>query len=270
MKNEYELSFYDGYIDNNCYFKNVISLADEQTKATYQKLAEYCRNRYDTKKRIEAEIKEVEKLLSVQLYQEAVAYVKEMCRKYPQTALSWAYSCEVKCRISNNYNCEFEFSMMEKCPDYQKVELPPTVEKKIESFKGISAEYDKARINFRDKLGCLVGCLWGALITTVMYVSLAERVFIIAWLFLLGGYISIGASIVFTIQLIGSRLKQLKAHKEYNTAKKLIPSTILKKYMLSAVPYKKFFSIALELWFITVGILVYLFTQGILPRGVLV
>lgn len=268
VKNEYELSFYDGYIDNNHYFKNVISLADEQTKATYQKLAEYCRDRYDTKKRIEAEIKEVEKLLSVQLYQEAVAYVKEMCRKYPQTALSWAYSCEVKCHISNNYNCEFEFSMMEKCPDYQKVELTPAVEKKIESFKGISAKYDKARIEFRNGLGYLTGCLWGALITTVMYVSLAERVYIIAWLFLLGGYITIGASIVFTIKLIGDGFQQLKARKNYNYAKKLIPSTILKKYALGAVPYKKFFTIALELWFITVGILIYLLTQGIITQMV--
>lgn len=140
-RNEYELSYYDGYIDvenrryggtcPNTHYQNILKLADEQTRATYIKIAAYCREQFDTKKKIEEEIKEVEGLLAVKLYTDAVAYAKEMCRKYPQTVLSWAYLCTVKYTISNNYNCDAEYTMMQKCVDYTEEKIPSFLKDKI-------------------------------------------------------------------------------------------------------------------------------------------
>ena len=152
-RNEYELSYYDGYIDvesgrhggtyPNTHYQNILKLADEQTKATYIKIAAYCREQFDTKKKIEEEIKEVEGLLAVKLYTDAVDYAKEMCRKYPQTALSWSYLCTVKYTISNNYNCDAEYTMMQKCVDYTEEKIPSFLKKKIaQAQKKVDQHYE--------------------------------------------------------------------------------------------------------------------------------
>ena len=128
VRNEYELSFYDGYIDveenDNRYvgiirkpnerYENIIKLADEQTRATYQKIAQYCREQYDAKKKMESEIEEVNKLLEVGLYKEAVTYAKDMCRRYPNNMMSWSYLYSVKYKVSQNYNGNYEYQMMQK------------------------------------------------------------------------------------------------------------------------------------------------------------
>lgn len=169
VKNEYELSFYDGYIDTGYRYKNILYLADEQTKETYQKLAEYCREQYDTKKRIESEILEVNKLLDVKLYQEAIAYTKEMCKKYPQTALSWAYACEVKCNISKNYNCDFEYVRMKKCPDYSEDFLPSLLQNKINEVNNQANKYYETKSNFAFSFFGIGSSLSLAVIVQIIY-----------------------------------------------------------------------------------------------------
>ena len=168
-KNEYELSYHDGYIDyagtNDFgvdypprHYKNIIELADEQTKATYIKIAAYCREQFDTKQKINQEIKKVEGLLNVKLYADAVAYAKEMCRKHPQTVFSWDYLCTVKCIIDNNYYCDAEYTMMQKCVDYTEGKLPSCIEKKAQRALEISSEHYQGKKKFAIASFCTGVC----------------------------------------------------------------------------------------------------------------
>lgn len=264
--NEYELSFYDGYIDGNDHYSNIIGLADEQTKATYKKLADYCREQYDTKRRIESEIKEVEKLLSVKLYQEAIAYTKEMCRKYPQTALSWAYACEVKCNISSNYNCNLEFSMMEKCPDYSEANLPAALGCKIYNFANLANSYSGEYAEHTKYLGRVAGCMWGTILALALYGGsfLITNDFyngIGPLMILLGVAIYVGALVLFiaTIVNIVSAIKSNKAEKRlrksYNAALNLIPNKIKETYRANCPKKKrKFFVLAIIAWLVIVAL----------------
>ncbi len=235
-KNEYELSFFDGYIDNDPHFKNIINLADEQTRATYKKIAEHCREQHDTKLRIEAEITEVNKLLNVQLYQEAIAYTKEMCKRYPQTALSWAYACEVKCTISRNYNGNLEFSMMEKCPDYSEEKLPAVLKDKIKKFSNSAISYDEKYEEHSMNLCSLAGSLWVTLLSFIAFIVISKfdshdndmyAFFMIFYIICLFAFIS---SIVFIVNSIKSAKVFLPFKKSYNNSANLVPTSIKSKY----------------------------------------
>lgn len=170
--NEYELSLCKKYIDKNKYYLNIVSLADEQTKATYIKLADYCREQCDIKK----EIDEIGKLFTVRLYQEALAYAKEMCRKYPQTALSWMSVCEAKCHLGRDYNFDLEFSMMEKCPDYSESGAingwRMEFQRRIRCFVNVAYPYSKNYGRKTKRLGHIVCCIWAAILLIGIGVSL--------------------------------------------------------------------------------------------------
>ncbi len=265
VKNEYELSFHDGYIDENPHFKNIIRLADDQTRATYQKIAYYCREQYDTKRRIEAEITEVNKLLDVKLYQEAIAYTKEMCKKYPQTALSWAYACEVKCTISSNYNGNLEFSMMEKCPDYSESKLPMVLREKINKFSNLSKNYESEYKDHVAHLGYLAGCMWATVLSLILYAFIGSKsgndgsmilLGVAIYVVSLGSFIATIVNIVQCIK-IGKRVKQLR--KQYNAAVNLIPNKIKKQYCANCASSKKGgYIFAIVFWFIAVAVSVYI------------
>lgn len=135
VRNEFELSSYDGYVEPNKHYENILKLADEQTSETYRKIASYCREQYDTRTKIKAEIEEVNGLLKVQLYDDALVYAKEMCRKYPQTMLSWSYLCQIKQIKDRRYNCDFEYGMMKKCIDYSFEKLPAFLKDRIEKYR---------------------------------------------------------------------------------------------------------------------------------------
>ena len=275
VTNEYELSFYDGYIDTVSYgygrsnhFSNIIKLADEQTKATYLKLAEYCREQHDTKNRIRAEITEVEKLLSVKLYQEAIAYTREMCRKYPQTALSWAYACEVKCNISSNYNGNFEFSMMEKCPDYSETQLPSVLKNKIANFEQLSKNYSYECAEHTKKLGYLAGCMWGAVLALALYaiVTMASGgnggIILIGVAIYVVCLVAAIASIVYTCQSISAGRAERKVRKRYNAEINLIPNQIKEKYKADCSEGKRnFFRFAIAFWFVAIAIGVFVIVK---------
>ena len=261
VKNEYELSFYDGYIDTRYNYSNIIKLADDKTKATYQKLAEYCRDQYDTKKSIEAEITEVDKLLAVKLYQEAIAYTKEMCRKYPQTALSWAYACEVKCSISMNYNCDFEFSMMEKCPDYSKTAVPEKLGYKMYCFADVVGEYSAKYDEYTNHFGITAGCLWGMMLSLAICFFINSNVIPIDMrnnpLLILMGIIiyciSLFAFIVAAysfVKAIKCGAQQRKLKKEYKKMKNLVPKRLGELYRFHYSTLKRnLFSFIFFLWF---------------------
>lgn len=87
VHDEYELTKHIGNIAI-CNYSQLLSLADEGTKRTYNDIREYCLK----KQAVKNEILEVEKLLDVKLYDEAITYSKRMCQIYPQAALAW---CEL-------------------------------------------------------------------------------------------------------------------------------------------------------------------------------
>lgn len=163
-RNEYELSSYNGYIDvekrrytyggtynyPHARYQNIIELADEQTKATYKKIAEYCREQFDTKNKIKNEINEVDGLINVNLYTDAVAYAKEMCRKYPHTEKSWLKLCEIKFKIDPQYPGIVEYKNMCACPDYNGT-LPAPIAIKQSSASKHKEEYTKKKTSYIDK-----------------------------------------------------------------------------------------------------------------------
>ncbi len=140
VSNEYELSMCYGYIDEYCggilneglawwrydalgyyeYYKEILQLADEQTKNTYIEIAKLCRERYDTTEQVKEEIRKANELLDVELYDEAIAYTKEMCRKYPQYMHSWMYAVEAKLHKDENYNYDREMEIIKKCYGYSE------------------------------------------------------------------------------------------------------------------------------------------------------
>ncbi len=168
VKNEYELiNGRARYIDVDKYgrtsesYSRIIRLADEETKTTYIKLAEFCRNRCNTQQRIRSEIKKVYELLDVELYEDAVAYATEMCRRYPQTVLSWETLCDVKYKVNQNYDGRAEYEMMKRCPEYHG-EVPEAVAKYLfnekQRFNTILSIADNKKTKFLENRGA--GIKW--------------------------------------------------------------------------------------------------------------
>lgn len=147
-KNEYELSLYEGLIDDigktnkrNSYVRNILKLSDAQTKETYKKLIAYCREQYEIKKTMEKEVRKGKDLVDAGLYDDARLYIKEMCQKYPSNAYSWAYACEIKKMIKMDEDIEDECSKMLMCSDFEKIELPPILKGLIEPIHSFLQGY---------------------------------------------------------------------------------------------------------------------------------
>ena len=69
---------------NDEYFKNALSVADEDTKETYLEIAKFCKENNDKRVTMKEDVDKIEELLSVGLKDEAVVFAKGMCEKYPQ------------------------------------------------------------------------------------------------------------------------------------------------------------------------------------------
>ena len=273
VKNEFELSLHNGYIDTmtyeeyakeftreydydkevgyvrfgcrednekfimNPHYKLILKLADEQTKETYIKLANYCRERYDIKTKIEKEIIEVEKLLKVQLYQEAIAYSKAMCQKYPQTAKSWMYALEVKIAMDNNYNCEFEYEMMGKCSDFAEYNRGARFQQRIDEFKAASEGYKLADYYYNKYMSKIVFWLYLTPIVTPL------------------------ASFPVAFSIYEENSSDLK-EKEFKRKKNLyeskintIPSKIKEIYEFKPSIKRTFLKLTLRIWFILFAVI---------------
>ena len=114
VHSEAELMYYDGKLKRESYEK-ALKYADEPTKNTYIKLAEL----NEIREKIKEEVYEVEKLWEVDLKQEALAYAKTMCQRYPQSAVAWSTLFDIKTRIDSNYVGDMEYERMIACPDYK-------------------------------------------------------------------------------------------------------------------------------------------------------
>ncbi len=112
-RDEYELTKYTGDIAQ-FYYDNLLSLADEETKRTYNDIREYCLK----KQSVKDEILKVEKLFEVKLYDDAEVYAKRMCRIYPQAALAWCELYKAKKFKNPKYNGKEEYKKALACPDY--------------------------------------------------------------------------------------------------------------------------------------------------------
>ena len=113
VHDEYELTKHIGNIAI-CNYSQLLSLADEETKRTYNDIREYCLK----KQAVKNEILEVEKLLDVKLYDEAITYSKRMCQIYPQAALAWCELYKAKKLKNPKYNGKEEYKKALSCPDY--------------------------------------------------------------------------------------------------------------------------------------------------------
>ena len=131
--NEYELSMQSSKLQGEVYDK-FISLCDETTKNTYKKIEEQIEKNIAS----DNEIKEVEKLWNVGLYEDALVYATQMLKKYPYKALAharyilakWDYfdydvyknvqstyrTDVIKMKYKKEFNQDWE--IMKRCPDY--------------------------------------------------------------------------------------------------------------------------------------------------------
>lgn len=121
VKNEYELSLVNGYVNENGY-SHLLTLCDEQTAATYRKIEEYCMVNYDRRQTILPELKKIDDLIAVDLRADAVTYATELCNKYPATAICWEYLIKAKLAVEVN-DSSYEgfwddFKKMKTCEDY--------------------------------------------------------------------------------------------------------------------------------------------------------
>ena len=138
--NEYELSNYNSSYDKfdlkeDIYFKNVLNAANEETKETYIKIAEYNDNLHKCTKELNNEILKVFELMKVNLYEEAVIYANNICRKYPNFANSWRALMMANYEFDTKYKNKFWYDLykMEKCADYNIGLIPECIQKHLDT-----------------------------------------------------------------------------------------------------------------------------------------
>ena len=119
VKDEYELSLCKFDIKNDWYRKFVSQCEDEETRRSYEKIAEICSLNEALDKELEGELKVIREMMSVGLKEEPLAYAKQICSKYPQLCKSWGEYASVKCQLDPDYNCTADLEIMKKCPDYK-------------------------------------------------------------------------------------------------------------------------------------------------------
>ena len=117
-KNEAELLEYNGYVENEHYQK-ILQLAEPQTRTTYEKIAAFCREKYDAREEATAKVREGEELVNVGLHKDALIYAQKMCQDYPMYAITWLFLAHVKRAIDPRYDCAREWGMINHCFDYK-------------------------------------------------------------------------------------------------------------------------------------------------------
>lgn len=168
VRNEYELSTHKGYVDNARYRK-ILSLADEQTKKTYERIAAFCREQHDERTAMEKEVTEADKLLSVQLFDEAEIYAKEMCRKYPQSMLSWIYLYKAKKAKDETYLGGKEYDMMRQCYDFEWYSVPERIREVIHEI----ANLEQDRVKQRKSVRSFSFVLFGTFLLGIVFLLIA-------------------------------------------------------------------------------------------------
>ena len=96
------------------------------------------------------EISEVDRLLEVKLFDEAITYATGMCKKYPQTARSWAYLFKAKNAKDNYYNGDNELAIMQKCSDFSRIEEAATSKNENHEFHDCCDIYVTTQNNIKE------------------------------------------------------------------------------------------------------------------------
>lgn len=166
VKSEYELSSYDGCIDvqknkygsiqPNQHYNNILKLADEQTKTTYIKLTEYCKQQFEIRQQIRKEASSALKLIDVNLYDEALIYANKVCQTYPQSAISWAVLIQVKFAVHKKYDYQRELSMMQNCVDFTPNLIPQCLFEKLSASEVAKIYLDPHLENYARYLYMLI------------------------------------------------------------------------------------------------------------------
>ena len=127
-KDEHELSLCKCNIRCEQYRRFLELCQDEETKRTYEKIAQICENNERLDCELEQEIRVIEEMAYVGLRDEVLLYAKQTCAKFPQLCKSWAEYAKVKCKFDPVYDCTVDIEIMKKCPDFQVKLIPEEVQ----------------------------------------------------------------------------------------------------------------------------------------------
>lgn len=134
VKDEYGLSLCKKDIRNDWYRKFLFVCEDEETKRSYEKIAEICLLNEKLDKELESELQVIREMMKVGLREEPLTYAKQVCSKYPQLCKSWGEYAAVKCNQDPDYDCTIDIEIMKKCPDYKWDFVPSSVKQKHEKI----------------------------------------------------------------------------------------------------------------------------------------
>ena len=130
VKDEYGLSLCKKDIRNDWYRKFLFVCEDEETKRSYEKIAEICLLNEKLDKELESELQVIREMMKVGLREEPLTYAKQVCSKYPQLCKSWGEYAAVKCNQDPDYDCTIDIEIMKKCPDYKWDFVPDPVKRR--------------------------------------------------------------------------------------------------------------------------------------------
>ena len=195
-KDEYELSLCKFDIRTEQYFLFMELCEDEETKRTYEKIAQICENNERLDRELEEEIRTVEGMADVGLRDEVLLYAKQTCAKFPQLCKSWAEYAKVKCRLDPVYDCTVDIEIMKKCPDFQEKSIPKEVK---ERQKDLAEHLDRYKKNKKSATLFhvleFIALFWIAAGGALAYVG-GSNMESLEFLLALGIFVIIGAAIL--------------------------------------------------------------------------
>ncbi len=237
--NETELMLCSEPVEKNSHFQKILQLADEKTRATYLKIAECTKERAEMLR----EIEDVEKLLEVDLKDEAAAYAKKMCRKYPYSAFSWAKLYKIKLKANSRYDGSAEYEMIKLCPDCQEA-MPPNLANHAEKYEGEIERFSEGFKECKKYLNLLIPCYafaaWLAVMTFYLNIGYYDFALAPALSFILMIGIPV-ALIAVTVVLIKkselSNLTQIKRRFDYDLA--FAPQSVRNRFPSGSKAYMR-------------------------------
>ena len=116
-RDEGELAAYSGDITAAPHFNEVLTLADERTRAAYLRLADVCSANAEASRRIGKGMAFVD----AHDAEKAKLYADEMLRAYPTRSEAWELYMAAKCLRDEKYDPVSDLCFMKKCPDFKYV-----------------------------------------------------------------------------------------------------------------------------------------------------
>ena len=135
VRDEYELSLCKKDVRNRSYNEFMACCKDEETKRSYQKIAQICLLNEELDKELEEQLHSIREMMQLGLKEDALVYAKQVCSKYPQLCKSWAELASVKCQLFPKYDCTPDFEIMKKCPDYDIGYVPQIMLTRLDTLQ---------------------------------------------------------------------------------------------------------------------------------------